>query len=91
MDRRPRNDRPRSPLVAASYAYAMTDHFDVIDCEAGRGWSLIDETTAVRYAAAQHAATGHVIEVVRVHSDVIDQLLVLPPSAPVAFVARMND
>ncbi len=63
---------------------SMHRHFDVIDCDSGRGWSLVDEANAVRYAAAQHAATGHVIEVVQVEATSAVQVIVLPPHAPEA-------
>jgi hypothetical protein len=55
--------------------------YDVIDCDDGRMWRLGDEQTAVRYAAARHAATGHVVEVVTTAGE---QRLVLPPDAPLA-------
>jgi hypothetical protein len=58
--------------------------FDVIDCDAGRAWRLSDEAEAVRYAAARHAATGNVVEVVRSTADAAEQHLVLPPDAPLA-------
>jgi hypothetical protein len=58
--------------------------FDVIDCDDGRAWSLTDEADAVRYAAARHAATGNVVEVVRTTADGAEQHLVLPPDAPFA-------
>ena len=55
--------------------------FDVIDCDEGRAWRLHDEETAVRYAAGRHAATGHVVEVVR---DSREQVFVAPADAPFA-------
>ena len=62
----------------------MEERFNVIDCDAGRGWTLRDEAAALRYAAARHAATGHVVEVVSTRADASDQRLVLPPDAPLA-------
>jgi hypothetical protein len=62
----------------------MDQHFDVIDCDEGKAWRLGDEGTAVRYAAGRHAATGHVIEVVRTGRDGSTQVALLPPGAPLA-------
>ncbi|MGI8715280.1 MAG: hypothetical protein ACR2NR_19285 [Solirubrobacteraceae bacterium] len=63
---------------------SMVGHYNVIDCDAGRGWTLKDEQTAVRYAAARHAATGNVIEVIGTRDDGSESHIVLPPDAPVA-------
>ena len=62
----------------------MEQRLNVIDCDDGKMWSLREETTAIRYAAARHAATGHVIEVVRMTAEGGEQRLVLPPDAPLA-------
>jgi hypothetical protein len=62
--------------------------FDVIDCDSGRALRLRDEPTAVRYAAARHAATGNVVEVVRWSEGEAHQHLVLPPDAPLARQTR---
>jgi hypothetical protein len=62
----------------------MDERFDVIDCDARRAWRVPDEATAVRYAAARHAATGNVVELVCTTADGAEQRLVLPPDAPLA-------
>jgi hypothetical protein len=62
----------------------MDERFDVIDCNARCAWRMPDEATAVRYAAARHAATGNVVELVRTTAEGAEQKLVLPPSAPLA-------
>jgi hypothetical protein len=60
----------------------MDETFNVIDCNAQRAWTLRDWGIAVRYAAARHAATGHVVEVVENSTGSSDRYLVLPPDAP---------
>jgi hypothetical protein len=62
----------------------MDERFDVIDCDDRKAWRLGDEPTAIRYAAARHAATGNVVEVVRTDQDGASQLMVLPPTSPLA-------
>lgn len=54
--------------------------FQVIDCDALKGWNVADRAEAIRFAAWVHARTGHVVEVVHRGA----QLLVLPPDAPFA-------
>ena len=68
-----------------------SDRFDVIDCDAGRAWRLDEESAALRYASARHAATGNVVEVVRVDGEA-QHILVLPPSRPCArgWIARSS-
>ena len=62
----------------------MAETFDFVDCDVEKGWHFSDERTAVRYAAAGHAATGAVVEVVRLSEAGEAQHLVLPPNAPIA-------
>jgi hypothetical protein len=62
----------------------MAETFDVVDCDVGKAWHFSEERTAVRYAAARHAATGAVVEVVRLTKGGGTQHLVLPPNAPIA-------
>jgi hypothetical protein len=62
----------------------MDEHFDVIDCDSGKGWRLHDEAAVIRYAAGRHAATGNIVEVVRTAPTGAARLLVLPPDAPLA-------
>ncbi len=67
-----------------AYASFMDERFDVVDCDAGKGWRLPDEATAIRYASGRPAATGNVVEVLRTTSEGSNQRLLLPPGAPLA-------
>jgi hypothetical protein len=66
----------------------MADSFTVVDCDARKAWSFSEERIAVRYAAARHAASGAVVEVIRSVGERATQHLVLPPDAPIAGVPR---
>lgn len=75
----------RHPLSATrEYDPSMAETFDFVDYDVEKGWHFSDERTAVRYAAAGHAATGAVVEVVRLSEAGEAQHLVLPPNAPIA-------
>jgi hypothetical protein len=77
-------ERRADLTISAGYDSSVTESFGVVDCDAGKAWRFSNESTAVRYAAARHAATGAVIEVVRWTKTGMAQHLVLPPDAPVA-------
>jgi hypothetical protein len=62
----------------------MPESFGVVDVGIGKAWKFADKATAVRYAAARHAATGSVVEVVRWTQDGAQPHLLLPPDAPFA-------
>ena len=49
-----------------AHAARVDEKFQVIDRDAGRGWVLPDEPTAVQFAGAWHGSTGDVVEVLRV-------------------------
>ena len=71
-------------IMTREYDQNVAESFGVVDLGVGKAWRFADESTAVGYAAARHAATGAVVEVVRWTDEGAAQHLVLPPNAPVA-------
>lgn len=76
-------ERPNCEVMRVRFG-SVTESFGVVDCDAGKFWRFSEESTAVRYAAARHAATGAVVEVARSTDEGAVQHLVLPPNAPLA-------